>query len=222
MQDIFTVQAATMPAVAPVSAFTPLQLMGLFLGSSVLAAILTGFLTWRRERKAEKADRRFAGLYLALALEDYGETLSGDIYDAHNAANEEAEEFRFLMGVVPPYPEVDWKALGIDRTVAALSFRVKVDRIRGQLTAEADFGDWEDVSYKAEVLAAELGLEAIALARSFRRKMSLPSRDTSGAEAHFKEVMKERDEREQREENRRLAREPVRTANPSTEEDLPI
>lgn len=222
MQDIFTVQAAAIPAVTPVAAFTPLQLMGLFLGSSVLAAILTGFLTWRRERRAEKADRRFAALYLALALEDYGETLSEDIYVAHNTANEEAEEFRFLMGAVPPYPEVDWKALGIDRTVAALSFRVKVDRIRGQLTAEADFVEWEDVSYEAEVLAVELGREAIALARSFRRRMNLPSRDTSGAEDHFNDVMKEHEERERRKEERRLARAAERKANPSIEDDLPI
>lgn len=193
-----TVQLA-IPAVSTISAnvgFSTTQLLILVLTSTVVASIVTQVATVMRDRGAEAKNRKFAALYLALALEDYGEKVSDDIIDAENEAAQ-SEEGRFLFNVraVPQYPEVDWKALGIKRTVAAMSFRVEIDRIRTQLSAEAEFVDYEDVSLEARTLAVELGREAIALARAFRKEVGLPQRDMADTLDHFDRVKRADDER---------------------------
>lgn len=186
---------ATQPAVAASAGITTTQLIVLLLSSSVLAAFLTQGAVWLRDWLAETKNRKFAALYLALALEDYGEMLSDDIMDAENEAAQ-SQEGRFLFSVraVPDYPEVDWKALGIKRTVAAMSFRVKVDRIRTQYSAEAEFVDFEDVSIAARISAVELGREAIALGRVFRKEVDLPKRDMVNPLDHFDRVMARHEE----------------------------
>lgn len=186
---------AAQPAVAASAGITTTQLIVLLLSSSVLAAFLTQGAVWLRDWLAETKNRKFAALYLALALEDYGEMLSDDIMDAENEAAQ-SQEGRFLFSVraVPDYPEVDWKALGIKRTVAAMSFRVKVDRIRTQYSAEAEFVDFEDVSIAARISAVELGREAIALGRAFRKEGDLPKRDMVNPLDHFDRVMARHEE----------------------------
>lgn len=157
--------------------------------SGVLAALFTQGIGWLREWWGETKEGKFAALYLAIALEAYADACSTLIYDSHNWDSSSGNAGREVGQIdsLPDYPAVNWKALGIEDTVAAMSFRSDVDFAQGQLTYMHEFSDDDDIVEQARMSAADMGLAAALLAKQFRFDKKLPALKRAFAEEHLRE-----------------------------------
>jgi len=181
--------------------------------SGVLAAAFTQGIGWLREWSGETKEGKFAALYLAIALEAYADACSTLIYDSHNWDSSSGNAGRAVGQIdsLPDYPEVNWKALGIEDTVAAMSFRSDVDFARSYLTAMHEFDDDDDIVEQTRMSAAEMGLAAAMLAKRFRFDKRLPALKRASAEEHLRESKEKYLERRAKVAARRAAE---RAANP--------
>lgn len=191
---------------------TPPNLLTALL-SGVLAAAFTQGIAWLREWWGETKEGKFSALYLAIALEAYADACSTLIYDSHNWDSSSGNVGREVGQIdsLPDYPAVNWKALGIEDTVAAMSFRSDVDSARGSLTNLHEYGDEDDIVEQVRVSAAEIGLAAAMLAKRFRSDKKLPALRESPAEEHLRESQDRYLERRRKVEERRAV---ARAANP--------
>lgn len=196
--------AITFGGAAP-AALTTLGIIALLLGSSVLAAFVTVGVNWLREWIAETKNRKFAAFYLALALEKFGEVCSDAIYASDNHESETREDPTLhWVPSLPEYPDVDWKAFGVSRTVEAMTLRVEVETRNTEIRDWSDYDD--DYAYEhARRYTAEVGLRAIALAEDFRRSAGLPKRDLSKRTDHFREVCDKLNELDKKREAKQAA-----------------
>lgn len=181
--------------------------------SGVLAAIFTQGVAWLREWLGESKEGKFAALYLAIALDAYAEACSTLIYDSENWESSRGNAGRAVGQIdsLPEYPAVNWKALGIVDTEAAMSFRTDVDWARGQLTVMQEANDADDIVEQARMSAAEMGLAAAMLAKQFRFDKKLGALRRAFAEEHLRESKGRYLERRREVAERREA---ARAANP--------
>lgn len=175
--------------------------------SGVLAAVLTQGVAWLREWLGESKEGKFAALYLAIALEAYADACSTLIYDSHNWDSSSGNTGREVGQIdnLPDYPAVNWKTLGIEDTVAAMSFRSDVEFAQGQLTYMHEFSDDQDIVEQARVSAANVGLTAALLAKKFRSDNKLPALKRAFAEEHLRESKDKYLERRRKVAQRRAA-----------------
>lgn len=176
------------------------QIVSLVAGSSVVAAGVTVGVTWVRDWVGETRDGKFAALYLAIALERWAETCSTALYDSHNYDSSSGNAGRAVgqLDPLPEYPDVNWKALGIDDTMAVLAFRTEVDWARSQLDAAHEFDDSEDIVEQARFHIAAQGLAAARLAVRLRRDKRLDPIARDFAEVHLRESSEKYSEQRKR------------------------
>ena len=147
--------------------------IGLVATSSVLAAALTQGMVLVREWWTHGRSAAFSALYLALALESYARECSTLISDSETYENSDghAGTPRGRLSPLPEYADgIDWHALGLSDTTAALSFRVSIENENAKVAATFEFGDDDDGVSEVREAAATLGLQAITLAGELRRR----------------------------------------------------
>lgn len=171
------------------TSWTATQIVSLVATSSVLSAGMTVGAAWLRERLGERREGKFAALTIALALERYAEACSDALYDSHNFVSSSGSFGRDLASVddLPEYPSVNWKALGIDDTEAAMSFRTDVDFEQGRLASMREFVDDDEVLEQARVSVAEVGSAAANLAKRLRSTRGLRPLARDGREVHLRD-----------------------------------
>jgi hypothetical protein len=151
------------------------KLWPLVLTSSVVAAFLTHGLGLFKDWLNRNRDADFAALYVALTLEDYASrcaSVVGDIGTFWSSSGNAGTGH----GTVPELEnfkgEIEWKALGVKLTSKALSFRVRVGHAREMLFDLSQHVN-EEIIEEARDQAVKLGVEAIAIAESFRKTRRL-------------------------------------------------
>lgn len=153
-------------------------LIGLALGSSVLAAALTQGFGVAKDRFASGKSANYSALYLAMALEDYGRACSECISqsDMYGASDGAAGSPQTSLPVMPALPEtIDWKALGIDITAEALALPVHVTTKNGSIRSTWDVGEHDTAINEVVEAAADIGLKAFELAAKIRKKRNIPA-----------------------------------------------
>jgi hypothetical protein len=157
------------------TAWTAGGIIGLVAGSSVIASVMTLSATWVRDLLGWDAKRKFAALYLAIALEEYARTtatLLGES-ETHGDSDGAAGTAHSNFAALPEYPDVDWEAFGIKRAEAAMGLRTEVDSQRSWISGYWEFADEEDVVPEMRERAAKLGLKAFEMAEGFRKDFGL-------------------------------------------------
>lgn len=152
------------------------DLVTIVAGSSVIAAIVTLGVNILRDWKNARRDAKFSALYLAIAFEAYADKCSDLLSDSLNydSSGGHAGMARGNLDDMPDYPDsIEWKPLGIDDATKAMSFRVEVDSTKSMISAEWEFADDEDVPPVVREQAARLGIKAIDLAVSLRKKWGI-------------------------------------------------
>lgn len=165
----------------PTTAWTVGGIIGLVAGSSVIASVVTLSATWGRDLLGWNAKRKFAALYLAIALEEYARTtatLLGES-ETHEDSNGAAGTAHSNLAALPDYPDVDWEAFGIKRAEAAMGLRTEVDSQRGWISGYWGFAEAEEVVPEMQERAATLGLKAFVMAEGFRKDFGLTPLDQS-------------------------------------------
>lgn len=154
--------------------------IGLVATSSVLAAALTQVFAIARDWWTKGTSAKFGALYLAVALEAYADECSALLSDseAYSASHHQAGRWRGQLPELHPCPDdVEWKALGLRLTTAALAFRVAIATARSKVADAFDYGDENDGVQAAREVAASLGLKAVALASDLRRSHGVDPRE---------------------------------------------
>ena len=153
-------------------------LFGLLLTSSVMAAGVTVGVTWLRDHLKNDKEAKFAALYLAIALEAYAEMLSDMVSNAETHIDSRGASGKEPEGIpdIPEYPDVDWRAFGIEGTQMALAFLNAINLVQGKITHEREFNP-EEADYQIRVLGTHLGVTAIEMAEDFRRRRGLRLRE---------------------------------------------
>ncbi|HEX3365208.1 hypothetical protein [Phenylobacterium sp.] len=165
----------------PTTAWTAGGIIGLVAGSSVIASVVTLSATWVRDLLGWNARRKFAALYLAIALEQYARTtatLLGES-ETHDDSNGAAGTAHSNFAALPEYPGVDWEAFGIKRAEAAMGLRTEVDSQRSWISGYWEFAEEEEVVPEMQERAAKLGLKAFEMAEGFRKDFGLTPLDQS-------------------------------------------
>jgi len=147
----------------------------LILTSSVVAAFLTYGLGLVKDYLTQKRDADFAALYVALTLENYASrcaSVLGDIGDFLSSSGNAGAAHGNVPQLESFEGEIEWKALGIKLTSKALSFRVRVNHTREMLSDLSQHIN-EEIIEEARDHSVNLGLEAIAIAESFRKTRRL-------------------------------------------------
>lgn len=162
----------------PTTTFTTASVIGIAAGSSVLAAFVTQGLTMLRDRFTTRRDGTFSALYLAAQLESYASlsaTYIGD-NETHDGSDGHAGTAHGNVPDLSPYnQEIDWKALKIAVTDAALSFRVEVESTQAMITDAWDIvGDEDFVLPTVYEETARLGQKALQMATALRAKWKIP------------------------------------------------
>ena len=142
------------------------------MGSSVLAAGLTQVANGLRDWVTKGRSAKFSALYLALALESYGDECSTLISDSetYDGSGGHAGSPRGRLPELAPYPdEIDWTALGLPLTTEALSFRVSIGNSNARIAGVFEFQDPDDGAEATRMEAANLGVLAFTIARRLRR-----------------------------------------------------
>lgn len=145
--------------------------IGLVATSSVLAAALTQVFAIARDWWTKGTSAKFGALHLAIALEAYADECSTLLSDseAYDASDGHGGRPRGRLSDLPPYPEeIDWKALGLRLTTAALTFRVAIGAANAKVAGAFEYGDDEEGVLEVRGAAARLGLKAVALAKDLR------------------------------------------------------
>jgi hypothetical protein len=191
----------------PTTAWTAGGIIGLVAGSSVIASVVTLSATWVRDLLGWNAKRKFAALYLAIALEEYARataTLLGES-ETHYSSDGAAGTAHANIAALPEYPVVDWEAFGIKRAEAAMGFRTDVDSQRSWISGYWEFADEDEVVPEMQERAAKLGLKAFEMAEGFRKDFGLTALDQSDEWTtkndlgrHLESFIKRRAEQEKR------------------------
>jgi len=212
------------------SALSFFEIVGLFAGSSVLAAIINQAISAFREHRKTNKEAAFSALYVAIALEDYASTSSSEISDSETfeSSNGHAGQGHGNVPELPEFPaSVEWKPFGIKATTSVLSFRVGVDNGRAMISDMWDFLDEDDVVPLVRQETARLGLDALGLAIGLRRSWGLSPVDYSsdwnvkshleGRQAHYNVRRREQEER-----NRQLNDELMKALPSAAEEPVQV
>lgn len=185
-------------------ALSTTEIIGLFAGSSVLAAFVNQGIGAFRDRRKLKREAAFSALYVAIALEDYASTCSSLISDSenHDASDGNAGAAHGNVAELPAFPaSVEWKQFGIKSTTDAMSLRVDVDNTRAMIRGLWDFDDEDRIVPLVKEESARLGLDAICLAIALRRDWKLARVEYGpgwSVKAHLEERLKRyTDQREQ-------------------------
>jgi hypothetical protein len=165
----------------PTTAWTAGGIIGLVAGSSVIASVVTLSATWVRDLLGWDARRKFAALYLVIALEEYARTTATLLgqSETHNDSNGAAGNAHANFAALPNYPDVDWEAFGIKRAEAAMGLRTEVDSQRSWISGYWEFAEGEEVVSEMQERAAKLGLKAFEMAEGFRKDFGLTPLDQS-------------------------------------------
>lgn len=145
--------------------------IGLVATSSVLAAALTQVFSIARDWWMKGHSAKFGALHLAIALEAYADECSTLLSDseAYEASDGSGGRPRGRLSDLPPYPdEIDWKALGLRLTTAALTFRVAIGTANAKVAGAFEYGDDDDGVQEVREAAARLGSKAATLAKDIR------------------------------------------------------
>jgi hypothetical protein len=166
---------------AATTGWTAVQIITLVGGSSVIAALITQGVSWVREWLGETKEGKFTALYIAIALEEYARTTATILMESeqHDNSDGHAGTAHGNLAELPEYPEVNWRAFGIKRAEAAMTFRTDVDAQRTYMTGLWDVADEDDAVPEFQERAAEMGLTALALAEQFRKDHRLTPLDQS-------------------------------------------
>lgn len=154
------------------------KLWPLILTSSVIAAFLTYCLGLLKDRLNRNRDADFAALFVALSLEEYASrcaSVVGDIGTFWSSSGNAGTSHGNVPELGSFKSDIEWKALGIKLTSKALSFRVRVAHTREMLSDLSQHIN-EEIVEEARDHAVKLGLEASAIAETFRdsRKLGDP------------------------------------------------
>lgn len=151
------------------------KLWPLVLTSSVIAAFLTYGLGLFKDWLNRNRDANFAALFVALSLEDYASrcaSVVGDIGTFWSSSGNAGTAHGNVPELENFKSDIEWKALGIKLTSEALSFRVRVGHTREMLSDLSQHIN-EEIIDEAREHSITLGLEAIAVAESFRKARRL-------------------------------------------------
>lgn len=154
------------------------KLWPLILTSSVIAAFLTYGLGLFKDWLNRNRDADFAALFVALSLEEYASrcaSVVGDIGTFWSSSGNAGASHVNVPELESFKSDIEWKALGIKLTSKALSFRVRVAHTREMLSNLSEHIN-EEIVEEARDHSVKLGLEAIAIAETFRktRKLGAP------------------------------------------------
>jgi hypothetical protein len=193
----------------PLDTISPVTLV---LSSSVCAALMTQGLVTLRECIKNRMDSGFSKLYLALALEAYASQCLSEISDSESYIQTNGHA-GFAHGNIPdlaPYPEaIEWKAMGLKSTTAALSFRVDIETTEAMISYNQEHmrdGDDGYDTLPVKLQAARLGYEALRQALELRKSRKIkpivyedPNQNVSTILANqYQKYLLLRDERELR------------------------
>lgn len=154
----------------------------LLLTSSVIAGVISGVIAqaapWIREAITNGRAADFSALRLALMLEAYAGECSEVYSDVQNsiASSGHAGREHSHLPILPDYPaDIAWHALGTRLTEKVLGFRVDRADLAAEITFEAEWvvGPPDEISGFVGNKAVELGLKAVEVAETLRKKRKL-------------------------------------------------
>jgi hypothetical protein len=143
--------------------------------SSAFGAIVTLIVTGWREGRRKKEAGKFAALFLADALEKYARTCAELLEDVRNfhGSNGQIGERHVNVPELPPYPSIDWNALGLKDAEWAMAFRAGVEETRAELAFLWQVDDDDSVEGDAERHAGAKGRQALTFAADLRKRRCL-------------------------------------------------
>lgn len=157
----------------------------LFLGSSVLAGVISGVIAQGipvlRDRRARKRLGDFSALRLALLLEDYAgrcSELYGEIQAYITTDGHQGVRHGGLIPL-PEYPEdIAWQALGTRLTEKVWGLRAIRSEAGLMVTHEWDDNPFQDdhAGFVGD-MAVEIGLKAVTIAEKLRKDRGLSAAD---------------------------------------------
>lgn len=168
------------------------------LGSGLAAALLSqAFIWWkesRRERQTAERDRRFFALELAVVLERYSIECAMRV----GVVNQHIDGFQIDEPCSDPFPGMppleltdsgEWRWIDSALSSEVLSLAPRIKFSEGSIEATFNYCDWLQGAEEVIAQLRAIGLEALTLASTIRKKYGLDPQMYSMGECDFRKTL---------------------------------
>ncbi|GBF59253.1 hypothetical protein PbB2_02945 [Candidatus Phycosocius bacilliformis] len=163
----------------------------------VVGSILTTAKDVFLDRTKQKRDRQYAAVRLVVILELYAEACHDTASDGgemvSNDAGWEERETMVSKPVLDSFPDdIEWKALKSDLTYRVLRFPVLIAENERAISYAFDEiagpPDYDEGFDERQKRYAQLGLEALKLAKELRAEVNLPEQAADGLSRELQSI----------------------------------
>ncbi len=154
----------------------------------ILGSILTSFKDWVAHFLKQRNNGRYAAVLIIVALDEYVQKCVAVVYDDGTSEGrpagrtEQGEEYCTPQVECPEPPvfssDIDWKSISFKLMYRALTLSNTARETDRYIQAAAENSsplDYDEVFDARQDGYANLGLEAISIARELRKEFSLPA-----------------------------------------------